>query len=293
MNNAGKLAGCVAVLAALGAQAYAASQIDLNSFDDRYQKIVMRNIFDQRTEPVVGPAPETKKVPPNVKLVGVLKLSGKPEAVIWMQEAGAPQKPPTTTRMTVGQRVGSVEVLEIDAAERTARVQIDEDISLLKLEDKPMPGAGGPAVAVGGRGGGLITSPLSPSINRSGGSPLVRPGAPNLPAIPAIPNAAASPSAFQGNSSLSPSINPGGIPNRQVRTGDDSAQPQLTAEQQMILMEAQRNAAKQSGSPIANIIPPTQLGDMLNQADAQAAAAAAAAAAKSGKSSGPPGLPGR
>jgi len=234
--------------------------------DSPYRMISARNIFDLQDPPPPPPPPVVTPPKPNVKLVGLMNI-GQLQAVIWSQAPGTPPPQPVTTVMAAGQRAGSVEVLEIDGPGKSAKVQIDGiDIINLKLEDKPV-GAGA-QVAVGA--GGLMrpalpTAAPAPAYNPAATSPTIirkpgttYPGAFNAP-----------PGAVGGGAVYSPtgaSINLGnsGLPSRPVRT-DAATTDYPTPEEQMIMIEAQRDAAIKAHDPIATILPPTPLGALLNQ----------------------------
>ncbi len=240
--------------------------------DGPYRAIIERNIFNTQPMPP-PPIPPIPPIPlPNVKLVGVMAITGRAQAIVWIQDPGTPPKQPVTKVMVAGQRVGDITVLDIDVAGKTARVQILDNIKTLALEDKPVPGA-----------------PVAPSTGTAG---IQRPKAPTA----ATPNAyAPAPSAF---SSFAPPASggfrnpaasamggynngaPGAtsadlsqvgagigqtLPTREVRT-DATQEAQVTPEQQMILIEAQRDAMLRAHDPTAVILPPTPLGDMMNKA---------------------------
>jgi len=254
--------------------------------DGAYRSITARNIFDLQDPPKpTPPAPPPKQLP-NVKLVGLITITGHPQAVIWSQEPGVPPKQPVTTVLLAGQREGNIEVIEIDSSKKQARVQVDTDTLMLSLEDKPSPSAPGAAMPAGVPG--QPPRPVLPGAGYPGGATPV-PGAPNMirkqpvtgaynpaPSAPGMPSGYGGYNAASTMAATDPASTPG-LPTRPVRTDDttQSQQPQLTPEQQMILMEAQREAATKAGDPIAQILPPTPLGALMQQ---QAAADAAAAA---------------
>ena len=203
---------------------------NVSSGGNPYHAIMDRNIFDIRPVPPPPAPAQQGPPPPNVKLVGLMDITGHPQAVIQTQEPGAPAKLPTTQMFKEGQRRGAVEVKEIDMSTKMARVEVDGNLLVLKLEAaKAAPPAAGPGPAVAGG-------------PRPGFTPAV-PGA-----IPRSPDAAANPTA---------------IPPRPVRS-DNTDNSQLTADQQLILIEAQRAAYIQQNNPLAQILPPTPYTSRLN-----------------------------
>src|SRR5580704_2313557 len=104
-----------------------------------YRAIVDRNIFN--TQPMPPPAVVVPPPPPlpNVKLVGLLTITGEPQAIIWYQDPqdrGSPPKQPVTKVLVAGQRVEDITVLDIDVAHKSARVQVRDNITIVNLEDK-------------------------------------------------------------------------------------------------------------------------------------------------------------
>jgi len=102
-----------------------------------YDAIPGRNMFELQAMP--APTPVIPPDPPKttVKLAGIINIAGHLQAVIWSQEPGAPPKQPVTSVMTAGQRVGDIELLEIDPVTKSAIVRMDKDAVTLNLEGKP------------------------------------------------------------------------------------------------------------------------------------------------------------
>ena len=268
MRSSGKLAA--AALLGLTLALPFGSQVWAAMDTGPYRAIIDRNIFN--TQPMPPPPPPAQPPPPalpNVKLVGLLKLAGRTQAVIWYQEPGAPPKLPVTAVLVAGQRDGEITVLDIDVPGKSARVQIREDIKLLALEDKPVgtpasPAPGGPRVRPGNPG---LTPPPTPPTFGAPPASTFRNSAPN----PAPGNYNPTQGAYNNgaaNATADASTFGGGVgqtlPTRQVRT-DTPDESQMTPEQQMILIEAQRDAMLRSGNSAAVLLPPTPLGNMMNQ----------------------------
>lgn len=184
---------CVGVLSGLvlasGVQASATGPAPADAMPASYHAIVERNIFDLR--PVPQPVTVAQPVPePTVTLIGLMKTSGQPQVVLSVLQPG-PGKQPEIMVFIEGQRRGNIEVKEIDLESKAARVVVDQNISLLKLEAAKANPAPTPVVAITAVGQG--------GIQRPG---FVQPVLPTPPASPGIPTASASV-----------------MPNRLVRTG--------------------------------------------------------------------------
>ncbi len=245
-----------------------------------YGAITTRNIFDMRTPPPKDTGPTTPPTPPpNVKLIGLMLISGHPQGVFSIQDP-APGKPPVNYILGEDQRQAMLDVITIDMAGKKAKVQIGDDTAELKLEDPKAATSGG---AAPGAGPGQGSRPMMP-----GGRGGMRGGfgpqggfSPTGGYNPAGPSASYNPGA-------SPDAGSGALPTRPVRT-DSSGDQQMTAEQQIILMEQQREQYLNSSDPreqeIAGLLPPTPLTAALQQ---QRNAAAAAAAAAGGDTAPPP-----
>lgn len=242
MERGGKMIGTLLSVLALTVGAQAIRSFGASS-DDPYRAIVDRNVFDLRPMPEkTTPAPPPTP-PPNVKLVGLLMITGHPQAVLSIADPTAPSKPPATYILAEEERRASVEVKSINMDAQTARVDISGDVVQLKLEVMKAPPAGpapaGPAMA-GAPGQGRFM-PGARAGGR-GAFPVPVPGGP-----------AAQPASYQ------PSVSPdsSGLPTRPVRTDTgDAAQPALTPEQSLAQMEQMRNLYQQNNDIRAQLLPP-------------------------------------
>jgi hypothetical protein len=225
-----------------------------SSSDGPYRAIVDRNVFDLRPVPPPAPVTGTPTPPPNVKLVGVMMITDHVQGVFSVQDP-TPGKQPVSYILSQDQRQGTLEVKSISIADKSARVKIGDEIVLLKLDDPKAPT--GPAPAAAGAPGQRAVGPGGRAAGR-GAFPMPMPGQPA--------GGAASASYSPG---VSPDAGAGGLPTRPVRT--DANVPLISPEQQQIDIEAQRDAAQKSGNPVAAILPPTQLGNLMNQQQQQPA----------------------
>jgi hypothetical protein len=219
------------------------------SSEGPYRAIVDRNVFDLRpVPPQKGPDPVVTP-PPNVKLIGLMIISGHPQGVFSVQDP-TPGKQPVSYILSEEQRQGTLEVKSINMAGKTAHVQIGADFAELKLEDPKAPTGPGPAAAAGLAGPGQRGfGPGGRAAGRTG-LPMPTPGG--------APSASYSPGASPADAGN------GGLPTRPVRT-DANEQP-LTGEQQQVAIEQNREAYRQSGSPLADLLPPTQVGALMQNA---------------------------
>lgn len=245
--------GCWAFLLSAGAVLATNASATTAGFNP-YSGIVERNSFGLK--PPVNPADLIKPPPPqapDIKLQGITTILGRKQVLLKVR---IPAKPPEPARdqsvvLSEGQREGEVEVLEINPADGTVKVNNAGIILPLNMKDhgeKPSPGAALPAASV-------------------------MPGAPGLPGVPppaapaGVPTASlpAAPSTsvetFGGNKT---------IPTRSLRTGAEGsvvagagATPsaaatslnsqiqtaaQRTPEENVILFEANRLRRQQAGS---------------------------------------------
>jgi len=249
-----------------------------------YQSIVIRNVFGLKPPPP-PPDPEANKPPPpKIWLTGITTILGNKRALL---KATPPPKPGEQAKeqsftLAEGQREGDIEVLEINEKERTVKVNDYGTITTLDFEKDgvkvagipPAPGAPGvpprpagfPPAATPGSfapGGGANVVPRPMRLPNQGAS--VSPAAGG--ATPAYASAA---SAYGGGAPAlmggSPNVPYAGTttvqPQPQAAYGGT---PQLTAEQQFLMVEAERLRLQQSGqAKMYPPIPPTPLSSELN-----------------------------
>lgn len=247
MERGGKMiVSLLSVLAlSVGIRSSAASN------DDPYRAIMDRNVFDLRPMPVapINTAPATP--PPNVKLGGLMEITGHPQAVLVVTDPAAPSKPPVSYVLAEGERKSTVEVKSINMDNKTARVQIAGNEVQLKLEE--VKATGGPAAGAPALAGAPGQRPFPPGARGRGAFPIPTPGNPAAPAPGSNP---ASPSYQPGGASPDAS----GLPARPVRTDSvDAAQQAMTPEQSLVQMEQAREGYAQNNDPRAQLLPPNPL----------------------------------
>jgi hypothetical protein len=207
-----------------------------------YQRIVERNVFGLNPKP---PTPEINPPPPaspKVFLTGITTILGKKCALLKTTPPTKPGEPAKEQSLTLveGQREGEMEVLEINEKAGTVKVSnygtittLDFDKDGVKVAALP-PGPGG---AVGGPGG-LVPGPA--------GRP-VRPTAGGTP----VPTARDTGMPFPGPASAQAQKQPQAVA---------SVTPSMTAEQQIIMVEAERMRLQQQGlDKTLPPMPPTPL----------------------------------
>ena len=101
-----------------------------------YQSIVDRNVFALKPPPP-PPDPEATKPPPvKITLTGITTILGNKRALMKSPappgKPGEPAKPEVSYILTVGQREGDVEVIDIDERDRQRAVAIDRSFDLLR-----------------------------------------------------------------------------------------------------------------------------------------------------------------
>ena len=257
----------------LAAETFAA--INPGTSDNPYGAITLRNVFDLRQIPIQTPPPPTNEPPPNVDLIAMTSILKERLAVFAIHEKGKPA--PLNITMKEGERQGALEVVKIDMASKTARVKIDDKPTELELVEPKgaaaAPTSAGIAPALGANAGrvGFVPQPGAMAPPMAGGGlpantyavPSVTPMA-NLGVNPAVnpaisPYAAANPAAVANPGAANP-LGVSSAQTRQVRT-----EPTLTPQQQMLLMEAQRQQLLQAGSPVAKLLPTTPLSAALQE----------------------------
>lgn len=224
--------------------------------DNPYGAIVERNIFDLHDPP--PPAVDDKKdkgPPPNIKLTGITTIFGAKQALFILNKPGAAGKPPSTQSLILseGQRSGDLEVLEINPKGRLARIKLDDVESTLNIETNK--GAITQQAGGGAPGGPGVHPPIAPR------NPY---GEKNIP--PRQTRTDVQPNTPQPYNTAQNDGGGAGAP-AQPGNGTPAAPPvqDLSPDEQAVLIEAQRAQAQAANDPIQSILPPTSLGQQLNQ----------------------------
>lgn len=244
----------------------AARAVTAESQSNPYQSIVDRNVFALKPPPP-PPDPEATKPPPvKITLTGITTIFGDKRALMKSPappgKPGEPAKPELSYILTVGQREGDIEVLDIDEVGGNVKLR-NGGIEVTLNIDKDGPKLAPSAAQVPGMPGGI---PSLPGAGRT----ITPPGNPGfmmptrtlrLPPAGAAANNGAMSAAGTG---VVPGINQGytaaaqNLPGGQQRSWPPEAN--VSAEEQKILIEAQRQQYLQQGNrAAAALLPGTEL----------------------------------
>lgn len=252
----------------------AETEADAPASDNPYQSIVDRNVFGLKPPPPVQDVGATDKTPPPpIFLTGISSFAGK---VAMMKSQPTAQKPGTPPKgeqfymLREGQRDGELEVIRIDERAGTVRINYAGTESTLDFTNNGVKVALG-APAPGGAPGGV---PRAPGV---GGIPA--PGTTARPGL-ALPmpmgrslrtgtpsgaqsanQTGVSPTAYgyQNPSLAGGNLTVGGVATANPQTQVNPVN-QLPVEQQLVLIEAERERTQQAVSiGAAPPIPPTPI----------------------------------
>jgi hypothetical protein len=222
-----------------------------DSSSNPYQSIVDRNVFGLRPPP---PPPSNEPVrppPPPIALTGITTILGKKLAFLNVQVPGKPGeqgKGPQSYMLGVGEREGDIEVLDID--EKGGIVKVNDFGVVTNVPFAKVPSTPTAPVATAGipSPGGVPNSGVNPLGQRIAG----------LPARPmrGSPNALTTGNAATPGSTASPGLT--GY-STAATTPQANREIPMTAEEQIIMMEAQREHLKSKGDATAGLLPPTEL----------------------------------
>lgn len=253
---------CLLALAATGWFSAGAAVNDDTSAENPYTPIVVRNVFGLLPIPVHNPADDAPVTPPpKITPTGIMTIFGKTQALFKVAGVAKPGQPPKDESyvMVEGERQDDIEVQKIDEPAATITFNNHGTIQALPLVAGTASN-GGPAPAPAGK---FSPAPAPAVAPAAGGSPTTvgfggrfgrgartAPGA-GSPGTGGAPGFGGAPgSGFSGGS-----VNNNGIYSPPAVPAGD----QMTAEQRIILIEAQRQKYQQEGNPIANLLPPTPL----------------------------------
>jgi len=282
-------AGSLALAA--GAWSIAAATIgdrQTTVLDNPYNPVVERNVFDLHDPP---PPPEPKPTnapPPNIHLTGITTILGKKQAYFMLQSAPVPGKPAGQDRymtLSEGQRQDVLEVLEINPKSKMVKISNSGNVSTITFETNKIAFS---AATGGGAAGNAAAHLGGPAPNAA---PNYYPNTPaSVPPRPMRPTTANSPAQYGGGAGQyaggngqfggyqagASSVAGGGYgnqaynynsyPNAAVQNPQVAAAPPIDPEQQIVLMELQREATK---AAVANgqmpPLPPTPLSQIMQQ----------------------------
>jgi hypothetical protein len=270
MKYGGKMLACLAGGLALR---IAANEVSPDSSSNPYQSIVDRNVFALKPPPP-PPDPEASKPPPvKITLTGITTLLGK-RALLKSPappgKPGEPARPEISYILAPGQREGDIEILDIDEVGGNVKLRnggvevtlnIDKDGPKLTPTAAPVPGMPGAPGAIwpGGRAPNLPAPTANPGFTMPTRTlRLPAGGAGTAPA--ANPNGMSAPGA-----GYVPAANQGYSTTPNLPVGQQKTWPpevNVSREEQLILMEAQRQQLLQEGNArAASLIPGTGISE--------------------------------
>lgn len=271
MAAAGLLAGVSAQaqhgpgLAVKMDKAVAASAADSPVADDTpYGSIVARNMFglvpmpppdDPANQPPVDP-------PPKITPTGIMTIFGRDQALFRAADKGKPgqQAKENSYVLAEGERQDDIEVVKINHLDGIITFNnhgIEQELPLVPSKDSGSSGGsgGGPSVGSaagpGGRSGGMMSPGERAAFRR-----------PAMPSVVNPNNGAAGMGSAMGGTAPANSTGvtmSGGTTVNERGIYQPVEDPNLTPEQSVILIEAQRMKYMQDKNPIANMLPPTPL----------------------------------
>lgn len=255
--------------------------------ENPYQIIIDRNPFGLKPIPpppvavVETNAPATP--PPEIKLTGITTLLGSPRVMLQVEDKQT--KKFLFPTMTEGDSENGITIVAIDTENMKVRIRNGDAETTLDFKNNGVkPGSGGVAT--------------TPPVPQPGGLNLGAPGVPPVPGVGNLANANSGRGAIVSGGASTPAtgFNPGGasaLPARPMRTDSLSIvgggaggnvynpnapaipqpAPTMTREEAEARIEAARqNLLKQqqsgqlpAGAPSPSILPPTRMGQLLNQ----------------------------
>ena len=233
-----------------------------------YHGIVARNIFDVHPAPPPPPVnPEANKPPPpNIKLQGITDILGKKQVIL---KAMVPAKPGSPAKeegfiLSEGQRQGEITVISIDVKGGSVLVDnygVQTNLTFEANGDKLTGGPIIPGAAPPMPGFQPSAIPAPPQVPNSGKLPprtLRLPGQSPPQSSTFNPPGAATPpgGSFGANPAAVGSAAPNADPNQRYTFQN--------AEDQELMIEAQRLKYQQEGDYRADLFPPTRLNPTAN-----------------------------
>jgi hypothetical protein len=228
--------------------------------DNPYAAVVERNIFNLQPIPTNSPA-EVKPPEPPSKIIpnGIINIFGKVQVLFKVQSParlGQPAKEQSYV-MGEGERQDEIEVRKID--EKNATITFDNHGIVQSLELVKATGGGGGVPPTGSPGGAGVPHTPAALAGKAGGlNPAAAATIGNRfgrrPSTAAAPSGSTGATSDAANAASAREVNERGIYQPKADSGD-----QLTAEQRIILIEAQRAKLLEEGDSKANLLPTTPL----------------------------------
>jgi hypothetical protein len=247
MKRGGKLEICVLVGVLFGAGAQAATEDTSNK---PYGAIVERNVFNLHAPPPpLNPADLIKKTPPpKITLTGITTILGMKKTFLTTPPT-KPGSPPESIGLAEGQAQNDIEVKSIDEKAGVVQVINHGEPQTLDFEHDGAKTPGPPSGPPPG-----VTSFPPPMLPPPAALPIPQPN--NIPR----PLRSLQGRQFQGNESN----NGGGMNGGAFGGGMNGANvnqqsSQVTPEEQVALIEIQREKFRQQNDPTGSLLPPTEM----------------------------------
>jgi hypothetical protein len=291
-----------------------ASALVADSSNNPYQDIVIRNVFQLKPAPVPIPVEPPKPPLPKVSLKGIFTILGRKSAIMSANFPAKDGKPAGEQSFTlsVGEREGEFEVLDINKDEGIVKIKISETTTNITFE-KIASGGGGPASPPPGPAGIGSGAPPNPYLPAAGGirqiptrRDLRLPGSTSSIGSPTgggAYGAMASTASYGGanyggaNYGSAPAVAaPNGAQLNLFGSAPAPIQPeqpqqQGSLEEREIMVEANYQVAKQQGHFTADLFPPSLSNPTRNVAPGNGEPEGDAANGQNGTTPGQPTLP--
>lgn len=248
---------CFILMSVLASGLVARSVVAANDDGNPYAPIVTRNIFGLVPIPVHDPANDVPEPPPpKITPNGIMILFGKLQVLFKVAGVAKPNQPPKDESyvMGEGERQDEIEVQAID--EKSATITFNNHGTIQKLSLVAGTASSGAAPAAPGVPGGMPMPTVAPGI--PGASPVAAGFGGRFGR--GRPPGAGSPSPSAG-----PAFGGGGNSAIYNPAAEAAQQPQMTPEQQILMIEAQREKYRQEGNPIGPLLPPTAMTPPANE----------------------------
>ncbi|HEU6449207.1 MAG TPA: hypothetical protein VFV23_12290 [Verrucomicrobiae bacterium] len=227
----------IALFGGLACSGIAADELALN--DNPYEAISVRNVFNLNPV-IVNTTPNQPEPPVKITPNGIMTIFGKLQ-VLFKTSGGKANKDQSYI-LTEGQREDDIEVVKIDDDKGAITFNNHGIVQTLTLVPATASSGSAPAATATG-----FPSPVN-NNNNNGFAARGRFG--NFPGRRNRTNESSA-----ENPDANDASNLRNIPTRNYQP----PQSNLTPEEQVIMIEAQREYYRQQHSPIANILPPTSM----------------------------------
>lgn len=231
------------VLAAVDARAL--------SDDNPYKPIVDKNIFHLKPPTIIDPNVVEGPPPPKITLQGITTILGRRQVLFRAAFAATPGVPPKEQALvlTEGEREEEIEVVSIDEVNGTVTFKNHGKMQTLNMKDDSVKAPAGVVPVI------PINAPGAPAAAPAQAAPGVRTIPSRTMRVPPVPTAPPAPTArAPAPTTGGPVFTSAGAAVTQPAASQEHA---LTPEQQIILMEIERE--KNKNNPNYPPLPPTPI----------------------------------